>query len=228
LELAENLPTDGPVYGLQMKGFVQGEPAQTVEEMAAHNIECIRQIQPKGKINLYAHSYGGTVLYEMLRQLEGTELEVRDIVLMDCGILPNSGEPTTLNQEMVSRFCKVMLSNAGISDAQVLTEVDAILEENAPAHWKAKMVALFVRLKVGGDASFLTKMWEVVETSLGVKYAYDAPQWNHAIKFIIAEESREWLGAQTWDDYYAKVEVVYAPGGHHTMLTKENCQQWLG
>ncbi|OJJ19611.1 hypothetical protein BKI52_22660 [marine bacterium AO1-C] len=236
LELAENLPTDGPVYGLQMKGFIQGEPAQTIEEMAAHNIECIRQIQSRGKINLYAHSYGGTVLYEMLRQLENTELEVKDIVLMDCGILPHSEtstndeakEQSALDQEMVSRFCKVMLSNAGINDSKTLAEIDTILENNSPERWKAEIVALFMHLNVGGEATFLTKMWEVVETSLKVEYTYDAPQWDYAIKFVIAEESKEWLDAHTWDNYYAKVQVVYASGGHHTMFKKENCQQWLG
>ncbi|EAY26669.1 non-ribosomal peptide synthetase [Microscilla marina] len=229
LELAESLATDGPVYGLQMKGFVQGEAAQTVQEMASHNIECIRQIHPQGKINLYAHSYGGTVLYEMLRQLQETALEVNNIVLMDCGLLPSQEEKSQvpLSKEMVSRFCKVMLSNAGINDSTVLTQVDAILENNLSESWKSKMVALFVQLKVGGDAAFLTKMWEVVETSLAVDYAYDAPKWDYVIKFVIAEESVAWLDANTWDDYYKNVEVIKAQGGHHTMLNKENCLSWL-
>jgi amino acid adenylation domain-containing protein len=229
LELAESLATDGPVFGLQMKGFVQGEAAQTVEEMAAHNIECIQQIHPQGKINLYAHSYGGTVLYEMLKQLKDTSIEVNDIVLMDCGLLPSQEEKqeATLNQEMVSRFCKVMLSNAGINDETTLNQVDDILENNSPTDWKTKMVGLFVQLKVGGDAAFLTKMWEVVETSLSVDYAYDAPKWDYNIKFVVAEESTSWLATHTWDKYYANVEVVVAQGGHHTMLNKENCVHWL-
>ncbi|MCW3465948.1 non-ribosomal peptide synthetase [Chitinophaga nivalis] len=84
LEMAQQIPTQGVVYGLQMKGALAGEtPLDSITDMAAHNIALIRAILPSGKIRLYAHSYGGTVVYEMLQQLAGTDIAVLEVVLID-------------------------------------------------------------------------------------------------------------------------------------------------
>jgi thioesterase domain-containing protein len=84
LDMARKIPTPGSVYGLQMKGLIAGEaPLDSIEAMAAHNIGLIRTIMPSGSIRLYAHSYGGTVVYEMLRQLKGTDIAVATVVLIE-------------------------------------------------------------------------------------------------------------------------------------------------
>lgn len=224
LELAQCLPNRGSVYGLQMKGFTQGEPAQSIEEMAAHNVASIQQVQKDGKINLYAHSYGGTVLHEMLHQLEHTSLEAEDIVLMDCGIFQKQD---VLDRVSVSQFYRVLLDNTKGSTPDVFNQIASILKNALPHEWKAQLTDLVAQLNLGLDATFLTNLWEVVETALKVDYEYKTLSRAYVAKFVIAEESKNWLLPHSWDAHYAQVEVLYANGGHYSMLRKNHCQQWI-
>jgi thioesterase domain-containing protein len=84
IDLARGIRTPGVVYGLQMRGLLGEDPLNSIEKMAVHNISLIRAVGPVQSINLYAHSYGGTVVYEMLRQLNGTGITVKELVLIEC------------------------------------------------------------------------------------------------------------------------------------------------
>ena len=68
--LARQLGPDQPLYGLQSQGLNGSRPPyETVEEMAAHYVHEIRQLQPTGPYYLGGHSFGGKVAFEMARQL---------------------------------------------------------------------------------------------------------------------------------------------------------------
>jgi thioesterase domain-containing protein/acyl carrier protein len=82
--LAHHLGPDQPFYGLQAQGLDGAEPAHTtVEEMAAHYIEAMREIQPAGPYLLGGWSLGGVVAFEMARQIEEQGDNVDLLVLMD-------------------------------------------------------------------------------------------------------------------------------------------------
>ncbi|MGO4294463.1 amino acid adenylation domain-containing protein, partial [Chitinophaga sp. RAB17] len=113
LELAQQLPVPGAVYGLQMKGLIAAEaPLESIEAMAAHNIDLIRTIRPSGTIRLFAHSYGGTVVYEMLKQLKNTGITVTDVVLIES--VP-AGQPTGADKQAIGRFLDNFFDENGLA-----------------------------------------------------------------------------------------------------------------
>ena len=70
--LARELGPDQPVYGLQAQGLYGRQPPHTrVEEMAAHYLREIREVQPKGPYFLAGFCFGAILAFEMAHQLRG-------------------------------------------------------------------------------------------------------------------------------------------------------------
>jgi thioesterase domain-containing protein/aryl carrier-like protein len=83
-ELVKALDPDRPVYGLQAAGLEAGQQvADSIEAMARSYVEAIRQVEPDGPYFLVGWSLGGTVAFEMARQLVAAGHEVSDVVLLD-------------------------------------------------------------------------------------------------------------------------------------------------
>ena len=69
-ELADALGPDQPVYGLEARGLDGREaPYESIEAMAAHYVREIRAAHPHGPYALAGYCLGGTVAFEMARQL---------------------------------------------------------------------------------------------------------------------------------------------------------------
>ena len=67
--LARHFPEGQAVYAIEPTAM-RGLPADySVEAMAQHYIEQIRERQPKGPYYVAGHSFGGSVAYEIARQL---------------------------------------------------------------------------------------------------------------------------------------------------------------
>jgi len=83
-KLADYLPQNQPVYGLQAKGL-DGitRPSTSVPEMAANYIEAIRSVQPHGPYYLVGYSFGSIVAFEIARQLHIQEQEVAMLGIID-------------------------------------------------------------------------------------------------------------------------------------------------
>jgi amino acid adenylation domain-containing protein len=87
LGLARALGPDRPFLGFQSPGLLDShDPLKTVSEIAAFHIAQMRQVQPQGPYLIGGWSFGGTVAYEMARQLiEGGE-RVAILALIDSGV----------------------------------------------------------------------------------------------------------------------------------------------
>lgn len=83
-ELAQQLGSDQPVYGLQAQGLDGSQPAlDSVEAMATRYLEEIRTLQPQGPYFIGGLSFGGTVAYEMAQQLRADGEQVALLALLD-------------------------------------------------------------------------------------------------------------------------------------------------
>jgi thioesterase domain-containing protein/acyl carrier protein len=79
-----NFDDDQPVYGIQGIGPNGYDNwFESIEEMAACYIESIIKINPKGPYALAGFSFGGTVAFEMARQLKEQGKKVSIIALLD-------------------------------------------------------------------------------------------------------------------------------------------------
>jgi amino acid adenylation domain-containing protein len=82
--LARHLGLNQPFYGLRAQGM-DGirEPLVRVEDMAAHYLQEMRALQPKGPYFLGGYSFGGIVAFEMAWQLHAIGERVGFLAIID-------------------------------------------------------------------------------------------------------------------------------------------------
>jgi amino acid adenylation domain-containing protein len=82
--LAALMGPDQPVYAFQARGLDDGlPPLQGVEAMAAHYVEGLRRVQPRGPYRLGGWSYGGIAAFQMALQLHAAGEDVELLALLD-------------------------------------------------------------------------------------------------------------------------------------------------
>lgn len=92
-DIAKHFPEERPFYGIQPLGLAENEDIHTsIEEIAAHNIEAIQSVQPRGPYYIGGHCAGSWVAYEMALQLEQMGEEVAYLAIVDSPA-PNYQEP---------------------------------------------------------------------------------------------------------------------------------------
>jgi thioesterase domain-containing protein len=82
LALAKYLDARQPLYGVEPKGLDGGPLADTVEEMAAYEVEQIRSFQAHGPYYIAGFCAGGAIAFESARQLMQAGEEVARVVLL--------------------------------------------------------------------------------------------------------------------------------------------------
>lgn len=83
-ELAQELGSDRPLYGLQSVGLQgESEPLQNLNEIASAFIEDIRAIQPEGPYHLMGFCIGGMVAFEIAQQLSSQGEQIAYLGLID-------------------------------------------------------------------------------------------------------------------------------------------------
>ena len=83
-DLARHLDDDQPFYGLQSQGLDGKQPLlSSVEDMAAHYVKEMRELQPAGPYLIGGRSLGGAIAFEMARQLRAEGQEIALLALLD-------------------------------------------------------------------------------------------------------------------------------------------------
>ncbi len=82
-DLAKYLGSDQPFYGLQSRGLNGEAPHTRIEDMAAHYIREMRNVQPAGPYLIGGRSLGGMIAYEMAYQLRAQGENVALLALLD-------------------------------------------------------------------------------------------------------------------------------------------------
>lgn len=82
--LLPHLAPDRGLFGLQPVGLDgECEPMSTFEEIAAHFLDEIRIVQPKGPYHFVGHCQGAKVAFEMMRQLRADGQHVAMLLILD-------------------------------------------------------------------------------------------------------------------------------------------------
>ncbi|MEX2592395.1 MAG: amino acid adenylation domain-containing protein, partial [Anditalea sp.] len=82
--IAKNMDPEQPVFGFQAKGLNGKKISLTgVEIIASHYIDEILRKNPDGPYILAGYSLGGTIAYEMAKQLKSSGKEVKDLIMFD-------------------------------------------------------------------------------------------------------------------------------------------------
>ncbi|HZR38218.1 MAG TPA: acetoacetate--CoA ligase [Nevskia sp.] len=118
-ELALRIGTDRPVYGLQARGFGEGEsPLHRVEDLAAQYLDAVRLIQPQGPYYLAGYSFGGLVAHEMACQLRRQGQRVGMLGILDTTVSERFWPLATWAEYLSRRLGKGLGELRGLSLAQ--------------------------------------------------------------------------------------------------------------
>lgn len=171
-DLARHLGAEQPVYGFQAQGLDESLPCHNrVEDMAAHYIDEMRSIQPRGPYFVGGYSFGGMIALEMAHQLHQLGEETPLVVLFDTFCTP----PPTNDQ------------GAGAGDSSIVETLIWSAKKQAAALLSAKLVVKGILRR--WEHMTVPRRLKMVRKSCeeaGHKYV---PK-NHAGKVILYRSSR--------------------------------------
>jgi thioesterase domain-containing protein len=106
-----------PFYGVQARGFMtERQPLQGVEAMAAYYVQIILAVQPVGPYDFGGYSLGGTLAYEVTRQLQEMGEHVQTIVMLDSyDVVDSAVSPLFEKRVMLGAINMALQSNTELS-----------------------------------------------------------------------------------------------------------------
>ncbi|WP_338865498.1 amino acid adenylation domain-containing protein [Myxococcus stipitatus] len=219
-ELAHLQERDQPFFGLQAPGL-DGEatPLDSVEALAAHHLQVIRAVQPRGPYLLGGWSMGGTLAFEMAQQLREKGDEVELLVLIDTYARPGPVDAEWLEPERLgSLFFKDLLRAAG-------AELPFSEEELArmPADVVLRELEKAGRAAAALPEAGLSALRAVFESNLRAAWRYVPRPYTGA---LLSLESSESPRPHEWE-HLARggVQVHTLPGDHYALLRPPGVQQ---
>jgi fengycin family lipopeptide synthetase D len=209
----------------------------TIEEMAQNYIEKIKGLQPRGPYLIAGWSIGGTIAFEMARQLEQQEEEISFLGMIDV-LVPHhelktdisefSIESETLfihrhlpgieikqdpeNPEGINRIWSMAVEyiKNGHFDEKVIKELTAAYETPAPPDdWQKN--------KSTGD---LIKALNLSRTLIQARSLYMPDgKINTPIHYFAASQSAEIINEQDWNNFCSiPIKIRQIPGDHYSMF----------
>lgn len=218
-DMARELGAVQPIYGLQPQGLDgRMEPLRRIEDMAARYVTEIRGVVPHGPYYLLGYSLGGTVAFEMARQMEACGLRVAYLGLID------SGFPGVMN------IWKVPLRvRLGLHAKEIARRAPA----DAVRYMVRRIRSLWRRVVPDMDDRALSEQRVSLASEIAWR-TYVPGTWNGRLTFFasiergdtIWEDSRvQWQkdSQERWSAVvHGEMEVVPVHGTHATILKGAN------
>ncbi|WP_262495039.1 non-ribosomal peptide synthetase [Kordia jejudonensis] len=225
---ASQFTAERPIYGVEMEGIFEGEAVlTTMEAIAAKNIARIKTVQPTGPYIMAGYSFGGSVVYEMAKQLEREGEEVVGILLDQAAYVKDD--------EAMSQTDITKTAINGISEAIKETAQ----EDKLPKGWEDDLAAKL-------DTKDANKSWQMIMEYMEKNHivlpsninamgrifklfianiSLDYKVTGNIKNMILVKSEREVSEDSDflrWDHFNQHVHMIHAKGNHHTMLQEAN------
>jgi len=147
-DLSRDLGSDQPFYGLQSRGLDGGcDPLTRIEDMAALYVREIRRFQQHGPYFLGGYCLGGTIAFEVARQLQARGEQIALLALFDTMNWAKVGLPSIWGkayynwQKLIFHAANfIRLDSAG--KTQFFSEKVKILRSRIPV-WRGMLLGKF-------------------------------------------------------------------------------------
>jgi thioesterase domain-containing protein/acyl carrier protein len=206
--LGMSIDKDIPVYGVQAYGLdPRHEPHRTIEEMAQEYITEMLEVQPDGPFHLLGYSIGGTIAFEVARQLRQRGSDV--------GILAMVDTYTTESDEVTVDDAIYRLMWKGLRLA--------VRPANFMQLDQDEQIAALLRLGIEAgsipadfEEAHVRRMFEMYYINDAACRAYTLEYAAERIVLFRGDDP----GAPTlgWERYVDEVEAISVPGDHHAMM----------
>ncbi|WP_270171313.1 non-ribosomal peptide synthetase [Paenibacillus sp. SYP-B4298] len=210
MSLAKLLGPDQPFHAFQSRAL-DGMSTGTIEEVARDYIEQLRSAHPGGPYRLGGWSIGGTIAYEMARQLTLEGAEVEQLFLLDTPArYDTEDEELELSDaELWSRLIDIPL--AEVRQVEPEEQLAALLEE-------AKTRGVAADEMSTANAEALVRIYR--ELSAATR-SYEPEGYSGALTLIRVDDPGSAGGEPSmgWEELALQgVDVRYVSGEHHTMM----------
>ncbi|HEX4147958.1 MAG TPA: thioesterase domain-containing protein, partial [Pirellulales bacterium] len=223
-ELCQALGSEQPVYGLQAQGLDgRHAPLTRIEDMAAHYIQTIRQVQPAGPYQLCGWSLGGNIAYEMACQLQDQGDEVSLLALVDAGAQAPDRQPGEADflAMLVGLFPdQQQLPLENLRQLTVAQQLDYFVERAG----QAQLIGADVDLR-----SSARPVFEVFQANVQAIAGYQPRRYAGPVTLLKAAQQAVELPSDDilgWRWYLTgSIDVHVIPGNHVHMLIEPNVQR---
>ncbi|MGM0439762.1 MAG: amino acid adenylation domain-containing protein [Chlamydiota bacterium] len=211
--LAASIGQEHPFYGLQARGFEEGqEPYSSIESMAAEYVKEICLAYPQGPYFVGGWSFGGLVAIEVARQLHDAGYPVGRVFLLDASSNLSAIKAMDLDDE--AAFVKDLAHQFGV-------EVDDIEEGHVD-----DVLANFIEngLKNPTDSSdeYTSRLAAVAKAHYRALKYYDIPALDVPVTLIKAEDNPEKALDLGWQEFVSNLNIHEIPGDHWTIFEQPN------
>jgi amino acid adenylation domain-containing protein len=223
-DLAKEFAKDNSsVYGIQMKGILEEEHAlSSIEAMAAHNIDAIKGTGSTS-IQLVGHSYGGVVVFEMLKQLSDEDIHVTDVILIDSHAPKKGIRTTQIYQGLLS--CLKGFSGIHTTNIEILDFAKRVAKK--PKQKRKDCVYDFILAEKGRlDRDLYDRLFEVYLKAMSASYKIEEPI-DAEVTLVIAESTKRKVDTQLgWTKHFTSIHTVATKENHFALVKKAHIKKW--
>lgn len=229
-DLADLMDHEQPFYGVQARGLDgEAEPFDRLEEMAAHYLQQIRQVQPEGPYYLGGYCMGGDIAYEVARQLQAAGEEVPILAVIDPPPA-NFNERASLN----GRFILDFVQNSPYWLREFLRLGGGEISSRVRRKGRVALRSLWQKIRSKSDESNLSATdvidqandlpehrQKVIESHLKALLNYTHPGYDGEV-IVYEAQSRPLLNpgnhANEWVDYVTRPITLRTVSGSHSSI----------
>ncbi|GAB96203.1 acyl-coenzyme A synthetase/AMP-(fatty) acid ligase/thioesterase domain-containing protein [Kineosphaera limosa] len=197
--LSRRLGKDRPAYALQSPVIEgRGWPERSVRQMAADNIERLRQVQPQGPYHLAGHSFGGILAFEMAHQLRDAGHEVALLALLDSfppdpelHPAPEGSALLRARRRLMLHYTTLRSTPGGSGNGRLFEQSKALAKRYRGRPYPGKSIVFLAQSPEKEQRDnwdrYLCGQWERIEVT-GDHYTMIRPPWVYEVADVLARE----------------------------------------
>jgi thioesterase domain-containing protein len=215
------------VYGINLPGLWDGEkPLTSIREIASFVIECIRSVEPSGPYSMIGHSFGGHILFEIVKQLEISNERIDMAAMIDIPpIIQIESDPVEFVMRItgsILHFGKIFSTvypewfNIG-KELKGLRSTDEMLD----------VLGNLVRTNLPNESSAVDLYMAIAKMEVRNVMMIKEPEGSVRTSLTIIKASEgeyaslpDGLG---WDEY-APIRSISLPGNHNSIVFGKNAK----
>ncbi|MDM3846737.1 MAG: amino acid adenylation domain-containing protein [Aphanizomenon gracile PMC638.10] len=209
-----------PIYGLDARGFEEGQtPQETVEEMAIQYLKAIQDVQPQGPYLFMGWCFGGLIAFEMAQLLRSQGQRTTFLGLIDT-FIRSGEEPLEEINLLFALFSELFAVKFPMEKLRQM-EPDERLN-NIYQHAKATN-----RLPANFSLERIKRLFAVGKSHDLASVKYFPQPYPDQITLIRAKEGNFHFEKPTmgWEIHAAEVDLHWTDGNHLSMFHHPHVQK---